>query len=285
MKSPSLAAHVLAFGVQATWAGLAALLAQVVLLGWYLASARRCAQRGRPWPAVRTVFFTLGLLVAAYTLEGGIAHYSRSNFTINVVRCLLLVNVVPPLLCFGTPLTLALRASSRQRSEWLLKMLASPAARALSHPAVALGFLGASLYVYFLTPIYRLSEQYSLLGAYVSLHLVVAGCLLWWAIVAKDVTPRPLTYVPRFALVFASVPINVALGVAVSSWGSPLYPAGNTLSDTQTGGDVFWELAVVYTVLVLALLFVSWAFEEERKALGADRDLDAALAERGHEAG
>ena len=269
--------------MQTTWPALAALVVELALLGWYLASARRSAQRGRPWPAVRALFFTLGLLVAAYTLEGGIAHYSRSNFTLNVVRCLLLVDVVPPLLWLGTPFTLVLRASSRRTSESLLKMLSGRAARAISHPVVALGFLTASLYVYFLTPLYRLSEQYSLLGAYLSLHMVVAGCLYWWAIVGKDVNPRPLNYVPRFALVFAAVPLNVALGVAVSSWGRPLYPAGNSLSDTQTGGDVFWELSVVYTVLTLALLFVSWAFEEERKAVRADRDLDAALAEGGHE--
>jgi hypothetical protein len=37
-------------------------------------------------------------------------------------------------------------------------------------------------------------------------------------------------------------------------------------------------LAEVLIVAVIALMFVEWAREEERKAVSADRQLDAALA-------
>lgn len=276
MRSPAPEAHVLVLGVQVTWAALVPLVVEAAFLAWYLRSARRCGQRQRPWPLKRTLFFVAGTLVAAYTVEGGIAHYSRSNFTLNVVRCLLLVNVVPPLLCLGSPITLALRSSSRQAGERFLAWLESPRVRAVGHPAVMFVVAMAGLYAYFLTPLYRLSEAHAALGAAMNLYLLVVGCLLWWPIVARDVTARPLNWVRRFALVFAAVPLNIALGAAISSLGRPLYPAANTLADTETGGDVFWELSVVYTVLVLALLFVSWAFEEERRAMWADVELDAA---------
>jgi putative copper resistance protein D len=106
----------------------------------------------------------------------------------------------------------------------------------------------------------------------------MAGCLFWWPMVGKDLLPRRFGFGTRFVLVFVSIPFNAALGLFIAGLGRPLYPAANTLSDTQSGGNVLWGLLEVFTVAALALLFVQWAREEERKAVRADRQLDAALA-------
>ena len=82
----------------------------------------------------------------------------------------------------------------------------------------------------------------------------------------------------RFVLVLLMIPFNLALGLAVANVTQPLYPAGNTLADTQQGGGVLLGLAEVLVVAALALLFVEWAGEEERSAVRNDRQLDAALA-------
>ena len=79
-------------------------------------------------------------------------------------------------------------------------------------------------------------------------------------------------------LAFLLVPFNLALGLAIANVAHPLYPAANTLADTQAGGQVLLGLTEVFAVVVIALLFVEWAREEERKAVRADRQLDAALA-------
>jgi putative copper resistance protein D len=135
-----------------------------------------------------------------------------------------------------------------------------------------------TMYVFFLTPLYGYSEQHPVLQAYVQLHFLLAGCLFWWPMVGKDQLPRRFGFGTRFVLVFVSVPFNAALGLAIANDGRPLYPAGNTLADTQSGGNVLWGLLEVFTVAALALLFVQWAREEERRAVRADRQLDAALA-------
>lgn len=274
----------MAFSVQTTWVALLAVVVQVAAVYWYLSSARRSAERGRPWPRLKTLSFVVGALVAAYTVEGGIAHYSRSNFTVNVVRCLLLFDLVPPLLALASPLTLALRAASRPVGEKLLKVMESPVSRAMAHPALVVIATQAVLYIYFLTPLYAISEEHAAVGAFMDLVLVVMGSAYWWPIVGKDVMPRPLGYAPRFAMVFATVPLTIALGVGIASLTKPLYPAANTLSDTHTGGDVFWELAQVFVVLVLALLLVSFAYEEERRAVRADRQMDTSLLGGGPQA-
>jgi cytochrome c oxidase assembly factor CtaG len=81
----------------------------------------------------------------------------------------------------------------------------------------------------------------------------------------------------RFVLVLVQIPFDAALGLVIAMATKPFYPAGNTLADTQNGGNVLLGLAEVLIVAVLALLFVEWAREEERKAVLADRQLDAAL--------
>lgn len=255
-----------------------ALAVQVVVLVWYLKSVRRLAGRGRSWSWFKTAGFGAGLLVAAYAVEGGLAYYDRSNFTVSVIQHFLLITVAPPLLAMGAPVTLALQSSSQATTAGLLKVLHGPPARLLTHPAVAFAGLMGTMYVYFLTPLYGYSEQHPLLQAYIQLHFLLAGCLFWWPMVGKDRLPRCFGFGTRFVLVFVSVPFNAALGLAVASNGRPLYPAGNTMADTQSGGNVLWGLLEVFTVAALALLFVQWAREEERRAVRVDRQLDAALA-------
>jgi cytochrome c oxidase assembly factor CtaG len=278
VKSPDPSASVLLFTWQVHWVSFLELALQVGVLAWYLAGARRVAARGRRWSLFRTACFCTGLLVIAYATEGGIAHYQASNFTVHVVQLMLLIDVGPPLLAMGAPITLALQSSSRKTTARLLKALHSWPARAITQPLVALVIAMVVMFVYLLTPLYRLSEEHPLLLACVDLIFVLAGFVLWTLIVARDGLPRHLGFGMRFVLVFLLVPLNLALGLAVANTTAPLYPAGNTLADTQSGGDVLLGLAEVFIAAVLALMFVEWAREEERNAVRADRQLDAALA-------
>jgi len=227
---------------------------------------------------LRTASFAVGVLVVAYATEGGIAHYQVSNFTAHAVQVLLLVNVGPALLALGAPITLALQSSSRRTTAVLLDVLRSSPARAVTRPLVALVVATGSLFAYFLTPLYAFSERHPLVLAAVQLYLVVAGWLLWTLIVGRDGLPRRLGFGMRFVLVFLLVPINLALGLAIAGATQALYAPANTLADTQQGGNVLLGLTEVMIVLVVVLLFVEWAREEERAAVRGDRQLDAALA-------
>jgi cytochrome c oxidase assembly factor CtaG len=278
VKSPDPRTGVLLFTWQTHWISFIELAVQVALLAWYLVSVRRFGVRGGRWSIFRTICFVLGALVLAYASEGGIAHYQASNFTAHVVQLLLLVDVAPPLLALGAPITLALQSSSRRTTATLLGVLRSGPVQFVSRPAVAFVIAMGSMFVYFLSPLYQLSEQRPLLLALVHLYLVLAGLLLWVLIVGQDGLPRRLSFGPRFVLVLLLIPFNLALGLAVASVTQPLYPADNTLADTQQGGNVLLGLAEVLIVAALALLFVEWAREEERSAKRNDRQLDAALA-------
>ena len=153
-----------------------------------------------------------GLIVVAYAVEGGVAYYDVSNFTISVIQHLLLIAVAPPLLAMGAPLTLALQSSSPRTTTVLLKVLRGAPARLFTHPVVAFAGLMGTMYVFFLTPLYGFSERHPVLQAYLLLHFLVAGCLFWWPMVGKDLLPRRFGFGTRFVLVFVSVPFNAVLG-------------------------------------------------------------------------
>jgi cytochrome c oxidase assembly factor CtaG len=278
VKSPDPQTGVLLFTWQTHWVSFVALAVQAVVLGWYLSSVRRLLAHGGRWSAFRTICFVLGVVIVAYATEGGIAHYQASNFTAHVVQVLLLVDVGPPLLALGAPITLALQSSSRHRAAALVRVLRSWPVQAVSRPLVAFAITMGSMFVYFLTPLYQFSEQHPVFLAFVHLYFVLAGLLLWVLIVGQDGLPRRLRFGMRFVLVLLLVPFNLALGLAVANVTQPLYPAGNTLADTQQGGNVLLGLAEVLVVAALALLFVEWAREEERSAVRTDRQLEAALA-------
>jgi cytochrome c oxidase assembly factor CtaG len=278
VKSPDPQTGVLLFTWQTHWISLVALAVQLVVLGWYLSSVRRLAGRGAHWSVLRTLYFVVGMAIVAYATEGGIAHYQTSNFTAHVVQVLLLVDVGPPLMALGAPVTLALQSSSRRRSAQLVRVLRSWPVQAVSRPLVAFVITMGSMFVYFLTPLYQSSVQHPVFLAFTHLYFVLVGLLLWVLVAGQDGLPRRLRFGMRFVLVLLLIPFNLALGLAVASVTQPLYPAGNTLADTQQGGNVLLGLAEVLVVAALALLFVEWAREEERSAVRTDRQLDAALA-------
>jgi cytochrome c oxidase assembly factor CtaG len=278
VKSPDPQASILLFTWQVHWFSFVALALQLGVLAWYVTSTRRLRGRGRNWSPVRTACFVVGILVIAYATEGGIAHYEVSNFTAHIVQVFLLTNIAPPLLALGAPITLAVQSSSRNTANSLLKVLHSGWARAVTQPLVCFGLAAAMIFAYFLTPLYAISERHPVFLTFLHLLFALAVLELWVLIVGQDRLPRRLGFGMRIVLAFLLVPFNLVLGLAIADLGRPLYPAANTLADTQAGGNVLLGLAEVFAVLVIALLFVEWAREEERKAVRADRQLDAALA-------
>src|ERR1039458_8762685 len=107
MKSPSPQTGTLIVHWQTSWISLVALGAELAILAWYVRGTRRLGGRGRSWSLFRTAGLLAGLVVVAYAVEGGVAYYDRSNFTVSVIQHLLLINVAAPLLAMGAPLTLA----------------------------------------------------------------------------------------------------------------------------------------------------------------------------------
>lgn len=277
-KSPDPQAQTVLFSWQHSWPALVVLVLQLLALAWYASKVRGLGNLHKSWSPWATASFVVGLAVFAYSYEGGIAHYERSNFTAHVVQLLLLTAVAPPLLSAGRPLRLALLTTKGWLGRALVTALHSNWARAVTHPLTGFAVGATTMYVYLLTPLYALSERHPVFLAYVHLQFLVSGTLMWWQVVGRDSLPRAAGFGWRFAVVLLSLPAVGLLGLLVASAKAPLFALANTLSDTHQGGNVLWQLWSVFLVVALGYLFVEWAREEQQRAVLADRQLDAALA-------
>ena len=133
----------------------------------------------------------------------------------------------------------------------------------------------ASLYGIYFTPLFD-ALMSSPVGHQVMLaHFVVAGLLFFGPIVAQDPWPRTLSHPARMLELFLPVPFHAFFGVAIMMAGSLVVttfakpPAGwgiDPLADQGEAGGIVWAFGELPTVLVLAVVFFSWASSEERRA-------------------
>jgi putative copper resistance protein D len=114
-------------------------------------------------------------------------------------------------------------------------------------------------------------------------HFVVTGLLFFGPIVAQDPWPRTLSHPGRILELFLPVPFHAFFGVSimmaeslvVRTFADP--PAGwgiDLLRDQGEAGGIVWAFGELPTVLVLGVVFFSWASSDDRRAKAYDRAAD-----------
>lgn len=266
------------------WLGLVLLLG-----GLYLAGVRRLATKGRRWSPARSTSFGVGLAVLLFATCSGIAAYDQVLFSIHVTQHLLLGMVAPLFLALGAPITLALQASSRATQVGLLDLMGSRVGKVVGNPAVAWIVFGGSMVILYTTPLYELSLRNGPVHGAVHVHMFLAGCLFFWAVVAVDRAPVQLSHPARLGLVLLAVPFHAFLGIVIMSMGEPLAAdwyaeLGRTwgaapLDDQRTGGGLLWMVGDLLGIVAGGIVLVQWMAADEREAARQDRALDRRLAD------
>jgi putative copper resistance protein D len=149
----------------------------------------------------------------------------------------------------------------------------------------------ASLYGVYFTPLFDALMRNPVGHQLMLAHFVVTGLLFFGPIVAQDPWPRTLSHPGRLLELFLPVPFHAFFGVAIMMAGSLVVttfadpPSGwgiDTLQDQGEAGGIVWAFGELPTVLVMAVVFFSWARSEERRGRvldrAADRTGDAELA-------
>jgi putative copper resistance protein D len=273
------------------WVVIAAAAAVV-----YLTGVRRLRLRGDRWPVGRTVLWLLGCAALLYVTSGGPAVYGRLLFSAHMVQHMALSMVVPPLLVFGAPVTLALRALARRHDgsrgprEWLLWLIDSPPARLVSHPLVAAVLFAGSLVLFYFSPLFPLALRTHLGHELMMVHFLLTGYLFAQALVGIDPGPRRFGYPARLVLLFATMAFHAFFGVALVSgdtllaatWFSSLGWGIDALADQQDGGAIAWGIGEFPTLVLAMVVAFQWSRSDDREARridrAADRDDDAELA-------
>ncbi len=277
------------------WSVLAVL--SVVGLVLYLAAVVRLRRTGVAWPWWRVLAWiggTASLFAVTGTWLNG---YSMVLFSVHMTQHMVLSLITPLLLLLAAPVTLALRTLPRGQGAagapraLLLNGLHSRFARFVAHPGFSIPLFIASLYGVYFTPLFDALMSNPAGHQLMLAHFVVTGLLFFGPIVAQDPWPRTLSHPGRMLELFLPVPFHAFFGVAVMMAGSLVVetfanpPAGwgiDPLRDQGEAGGIVWAFGELPTVLVLAVVFFSWASSDERRARtldrAADRSGDAELA-------
>lgn len=210
-------------------------------------------------------------MVTVFIATGsGLAAYDDEVFTLHVIQHLLLMNLAPILIALSAPVTLLLQASKKRMQTATIKFLHSGVVSVLTFPVVAWLINYATMYMYFLTPLYQLSIEHPLFHDYTHLHFLVAGTIFWTTLVGIDPMRWKMSYGAKLAYLLTGIPFSTFLGIALTSVRTSISPA-HTVSDVHAGGALLWVLGEVFTVGALAIIFFQWSRHEERAAVRADR--------------
>jgi putative membrane protein len=269
------------------WSVLAVL--SVVGLLVYLAAVVRLRRSGVAWPWWRTLAWTAGTASLFAVTGTWLNGYSMVLFSVHMAQHMVLSLITPLLLLLGAPVTLALRTLPRGTGAagapraLLLNALHSRFARFVSHPLFTVPLFIASLYGVYFTPLFdalmRSPAGHQLMLA----HFVVTGLLFFGPIVGQDPWPRTLSHPGRMLELFLPVPFHAFFGVAIMMAGSLVVdtfadppPAWHVdpLTDQGIAGGIVWAFGELPTVLVLAVIFFSWASSDDRRARTLDRAAD-----------
>jgi cytochrome c oxidase assembly factor CtaG/putative copper export protein len=270
-----------------------------VLLGLYGAGVVRLLRRGDRWPVTRSVFWVAGCLALVFVTSGGPGVYGRVHFSTHMLQHMSLMVVVPLLLVFGAPITLAMRTLSARTDgsfgprELLLTLVHARVLRVLGHPLVAAVLFTGSLTVFYYSNLFSLAMFTHTGHLLMTAHFLLTGYLFVWSLVGIDPGPARPPYPFRLVLLLLTLAFHAFFGIALMSSGELLAPdwwhaLGQTdnaalLQDQQNGGAIAWGAGDIPSLLLGLALLVGWvrsdAQETRRKDRQADRDNDAELRE------
>jgi putative copper resistance protein D len=266
------------------WSVLA--VAGVVALVLYLVAVVRLRRTGVAWPWWRTLAWVAGC-VSLFAVTGTWTNgYSMALFSVHMTQHMVLSLITPLLLLVAAPVTLALRTLPRGKGAagvpraLLLNGLHSRFGRFVAHPLFTVPLFIASLYGVYFTPLFDALMSNPIGHQFMLAHFVVVGLLFFGPIVAADPWPRTLSHPGRMLELFLPVPFHAFFGVAimmagsavVASFANPPESWGvDTLRDQGVAGGIVWAFGELPTVLVLLVVFFSWASSEERRGRAIDR--------------
>lgn len=220
----------------------------------YAAAVCVSNRKYRKWPLHRLVFWCLGALTILAALIGPLSEQAHHNFRMHMTVHLILGMLAPLLIAMSCPVTLLLRTLSTAAARKLTAILKSRLFRVLSNPITAAILNIGGLYLLYLTALYRLMHESTLLYALIHLHIFLAGYLFTVAIVYFDVTPH------RFSFLYRSSVLIVALAghkiLAKTLYGDP--PAGVGRQEAEAGSMLMYYGGDLIDAFLIFFLCWHW---------------------------
>jgi cytochrome c oxidase assembly factor CtaG len=219
--------------------------------------------RGRPRHRRRAAAFYGGIATVVLALDTPIDAYADRLFWMHMVQHVLLLTVAPPLLVLGRawprlwqPLPVRVRRTAAR---------VFAAGAPLTHPAVALVLLSATLGAWHVPALYDATLRNDLVHQLEHLSFVVTAILFWAPIVGAPPLRTRLDDATRcLYLVLAMIP-GWILAIVLAFARTPLYsyaghrPGGiSALADQQLAAGVMWVPGSLVYVIAACWALYSW---------------------------
>lgn len=254
----------------------------------YIVGVRRMRRMGRAWPWWRTACFLGGCLLLALVTGLAIEGYGFRLFSAWMFQHLTLSMTIPPLLVWGSPGVLLLRATPHHgigRSVVAVALLGlrSRAARVLLHPGVTIPLFLFSYYGVYLTSL--LDTVGSSVAGHLSLEVffLASGILFVLPVLSTGPLPIRQTNLGRFFDLFVEMPLHVFIGVILMMATTPMVrlfmnpPESwgvDPMAEQHLAGSLAWSYGEPIALIVVLVFAIRWRRDEVRENMIVDKYAD-----------
>ncbi|MBO0769951.1 MAG: cytochrome c oxidase assembly protein [Actinobacteria bacterium] len=261
----------------------------IVAAGLYLAGFSRVRRQPRPpFPPYRAWAFIASLVVLVIAVDGPFDTYADVDLAAHMGQHLLLLGLVCPLAVLGAPVTLALRAATpRGRSQFVLPVLHSRVAHALTRPWVAgVVYAGALVATHF-TALYNLALEQPLIHDLEHLAYLGTGVLLWGVILGVEPVRHKPGFGARILLVALLMPVMAIISLVFILASHPLYPyytalpppwggRAHVMANQALAGAIMWIPSSLVSLAAVFYVAVEWFRKDEARQSRLEALEDAA---------
>ncbi|MGW4632870.1 cytochrome c oxidase assembly protein [Nocardia sp. NPDC004415] len=254
----------------------------------YLAGLARLRRLQRTWPWWRTACFLGGCLLLAATTGLGIEGYGYQLFSVWMFQHLTLSMTIPPLLVWGCPGLMLLRATPHRGLGRLVLAVAvsglrSRTARWVLHPGFTIPLFLFSYYGIYLTPVFDTMASTILGHQLLEMFFLLSGLLFVVPILSVGPLPIRQTNLGRFFDLFVEMPLHVFFGVILMMATTPLVEffaapppqwGIDALRDQYLAGALAWSYGEPVALVVVIVFAIRWRRDEVRENALADQRAD-----------
>ena len=251
-------------------ADLVVAAAVVLALGCYLGGVHRLRRRGDPWPVSRTAAWCAGWLLILFVTSSGLGRYAPSQFSLELVRAVLLGTSAPALLVLGAPVRLLQRSvvPGRDRVPGLFEavtaLLDGPVLRVLTRPVPATALFAGWLPILCFTGLFPLPAQSHLARLAVDVGSVLVGCLFFATVSGRNLVAARRAKAAATAQLLAALLGWALFGLVLARAEQPLAEsyyrhldlpwASDPLADQHLGATIGAGVACFCILIALAVL-------------------------------
>ncbi|GAC1410031.1 MAG: cytochrome c oxidase assembly protein [Mycobacterium sp.] len=236
--------------------------------------------------------FAIGLFVVLLATMSMLGVYGSVLFWVRALQVLLLLFVGPFFLAMGRPVSVISAAAGPAGRDRLDRLLATPVARCVAHPATTSIAMLATPWLLYLTPWYVATLDGPAVMTATGAVLLIIGFCYFYARLQTDPVPRRYSQLISLVISIVESIGDGLLGIVL--WLGPLIAVdyytqlgrqwGPSMRvDQSIGAGVLWLVGDVLGVPFIIVLMRLLSADEKAHAQAVDAELDNAEIERAPE--